>query len=178
MRDYVFGYASLVADPTGFAADLSRHRRAWTVSMDNARDVPGYKFYVDRESGERPAAYVTFLDLVADADASVNGMVLPIRDRASLDARERNYERRDVTDLLSERPPDGRVWAYFGTPEAHERHAAGIAAGRAVVQRAYLDGVRAGFARLGAGELDRFDGSTEPPGIPIRDLERVDLPPG
>ncbi len=43
----------------------------------------------------------------------------------------------------------GPVWAYTGLPEARERYARAAAAGAAVVSRAYLEGVRAGFARYG-----------------------------
>ena len=76
MRQFVFGYASLVEHlPDGFAADLKGHRRVWAVAMDNSRDLPGYKYYVDRHSGARPAVHVTFLDLEPDPATAVNGVV-------------------------------------------------------------------------------------------------------
>ncbi len=190
MRQFVFGYASLVDQlhtrPTreqrseGFVADLRGHRREWAVAMDNARDLPGYKYYVDPETRQRSPVYVTFLDLERDPHAAVNGIVFPLAgnaDLAALDARERNYTRRDVTAELSARV-DGRVWAYFGTQEARARHARAHARGTAVVSRAYHDLVRAGFAQLGPCELARFSASTAAPGCPIREIDRIELPPG
>jgi gamma-glutamylcyclotransferase (GGCT)/AIG2-like uncharacterized protein YtfP len=180
VNEFVFGYGSLVEalERGGSAAELRGHRRRWAVAMDNRQDLPGYKYYVDVPSGERPAVYVAFLDLTPDPSSSVNGIVFPVDDDAltSLDARERNYGRREVTRQVSP-PPGGRVWAYFGTPEAHERFQRGRSTGTAVVSRTYSDGVRAGFSQLGPDALPRFDASTDDPPVPIRDLRRIDLPP-
>ena len=146
--------------------------------MDNTRDLPGYKYFVDATTGERPAVFVAFIDLAADSQSSVNGVVFPVHDEAQLaqlDARERNYERREVTAQVHP-PITGTVWAYFGTAAARERFERGRAAGTAVVSRGYRDGVRGGYANLGAEELARFEASTDDPGLPIRDFKRVDLP--
>ena len=64
----------------------------------------------------------------------------------------------------------GPIWAYAGLPEARERYAAAAAAGRAVVARAYVDDVRAGFAAHGLA----FDTLPE---VPVMDLRRVEVPP-
>ena len=45
-----------------------------------------------------------------------------------------------------------------------------------MVSRDYLEKVHAGFRRLGPGEYDRFLASSELDGLPVWDLERVDLP--
>jgi gamma-glutamylcyclotransferase (GGCT)/AIG2-like uncharacterized protein YtfP len=147
--------------------------------MDNSRDIPGYKYYVDAVTGRRPAVFVAFVDLAPDPDAAVNGVVFPVEAGAlaALDARERNYERRDVTGLLSGPPGAGRAWAYFGRPDAHGRYERGLAQGSLVVSRAYRDEVRAGFAALGAAEEARFAASTDEPEAPIRDLKRIDVYP-
>jgi gamma-glutamylcyclotransferase (GGCT)/AIG2-like uncharacterized protein YtfP len=144
--------------------------------MDNSRDLPGYKYYVDADTGERPAVYVTYVDLAPDAGCAVNGIVFPVEAEAltELDRRERNYERREVTDATSA-AVDGRVWSYFGLSAAHERFESGRAAGTAVVSRAYRDGLHDGFAQLGREELARFAISTDDPGIPVVDLIRVEL---
>jgi hypothetical protein len=146
--------------------------------MENTRDLPAYKHYLDPETGERPAVYVAYLDLAPQPGDSVNGLVFPVETGGlkELDRRERNYERREVGDQINP-PPGGRVWAYFGSAAARERFERGRSGGTAVVDRAYLDGVRDGFARLGRLELERFDASTDPPPVPIRVLERVDTPP-
>jgi hypothetical protein len=127
--------------------------------MDNTRDLPGYKHYVDPASGERPAVMVAFLDLVPDPESAVNGVVFEVDDLAALDERERNYERREA------RPG---VWAYFGTEAARER----FERGPTVICRDYYEGVRESFDRL--GELARFESSTDTPSVPIRDLRRID----
>jgi gamma-glutamylcyclotransferase (GGCT)/AIG2-like uncharacterized protein YtfP len=127
--------------------------------MDNTRDLPGYKYYVDPETGERPAIYVAYVDLAPDPQSSVTGTVFPVDAPAleALDRRERNYERAEVT---VEPSPEGRVWAYFGTADARERFARGVATGTAVVDRSYYERLR----------------STQPPPVPIRTLTRIDTP--
>jgi hypothetical protein len=145
--------------------------------MDNSVDLPGYKHYVDPGSGERPAVFVTFLDLVeAGSDEAVNGVVFPVsaEELELLDARERNYERREVSDRVEGPPAGARVWAYVGSATARARFEAARSRGLAVVDRAYLDLVRAAFAALGDGALRRFDDSTDAPGVPLRTLRRVD----
>jgi gamma-glutamylcyclotransferase (GGCT)/AIG2-like uncharacterized protein YtfP len=141
--------------------------------MDNRRDLPGYKYYVDPQTGERPQVYVAFLDLVPDPRATVNGAVFPATgdQLAALDARERNYARREVTHQIDP-PAGGRAYAYFGTEDARRR----FDAGPTVVARGYLDLIHAGFERLGPGELAHFEASTDPPAVPIVLLERTDLP--
>jgi gamma-glutamylcyclotransferase (GGCT)/AIG2-like uncharacterized protein YtfP len=157
---FVFGYGSLVRSG-GSPARLEGHRRAWQVAMDNSVDLPGYKYYVDAHSGERPALFVTFVDLVPDPRSSVAGVVFPVDDGEleALDSRERNYERRDVTAVVNP-PVGGRIWAYFGTAEARKRYERGRSTNTAVVARDYWDAV-GGFS----GE----------PAPPIRDLRRIDL---
>jgi gamma-glutamylcyclotransferase (GGCT)/AIG2-like uncharacterized protein YtfP len=127
--------------------------------MDNTRDLPGYKYYVDPHTGERPAIYVTYVDLQPDPTSSVRGVIFPADAPTleALDRRERNYKRAEVT---VEPAPPGRVWAYFGTADARERFERGAAAGIAVVDREYYERVR----------------SVEPPPVPIRALTRIDIP--
>jgi hypothetical protein len=184
---FVFAYGSLVATPqaqalrraanaAGFVADLGGHRRAWTVAMDNAQHVPGYKRYVDPVTGEPPDACVAFLDVVQEPGSAVNGVCLAVTadTLARLDRRERNYERVDVTDLVAGAP--GSVWTYRGTAAGRARHAAGLRAGRLVVSRGYVDLVAAAFGALGAAELARYRTTTAAPGCVELDLIREDLP--
>jgi gamma-glutamylcyclotransferase (GGCT)/AIG2-like uncharacterized protein YtfP len=147
--------------------------------MDNSRDLPGYKYYVDAATGARPAVYVTYADLAPDPACAVNGVVFPVEADAlaALDERERNYERREVTGRLAATLPEARVWAYFGRPAARERFERGRAAGTAVVSRAYREGLRDGFAQLGGDELSQFEATTDDPGVPVLDLTRVELAP-
>ena len=178
---YVFAYGSLVGAGARAGGEVHRlpgTRRVLGVVMDNALDLPGYKWWRDPRDGSRPGVMVAFADLVGAPAAAppVNGLCLPVPDGAwpALDARERNYERVEVTDRL-EAPP-GRVWAYLGSPAGRERLARGLAERRAVVARAYVEGVQAGFRALGPAEHRAFVASTDLAGVPVLALERVDLP--
>ena len=108
--DWVFAYGSLLpaghaALPEGaVAADLRGWRRSWSVAMDNSVDLPDYKHYVAPD-GHRPDLMVCYLDIDERPDAVVNGVALKVGadELPALDARERNYERRDVAGQLSVR---------------------------------------------------------------------------
>ncbi|MDX6689336.1 MAG: hypothetical protein QOG15_793 [Solirubrobacteraceae bacterium] len=174
---YVFGYGSLVE---GHEAQVSCHldgyRRRWTVAMDNSVDLPGYKYYVDASTGERPDVFVAFLNLEPDPGTAVNGVAFPVGDAdlAALRDRERNYEARDVTASLHEDIGD-TVLAFVGRPDARERFARGAREGRAVVSAAYYEAVLGGVARLGDPALRAFRSSTDEPQCPLAALTRIDL---
>jgi hypothetical protein len=153
MRVLVFGYGSLVSH-RGTPARLRGYRRAWNVAMDNRVTIPGYKYYVDA-AGERPHVVVTFLNLVPGD--GVDGVVVE-GDPAELDARERQYERVDVTHAID---VPGPVFAYIGRAEAVARFETGLREGRAVAQRSYVEAVRH---------------IAPPPTFPVLDLTRVEVP--
>ncbi len=180
--EYVFAYGSLVRDLADGdqlarrAAHLRDHRRAWNVAMDNSVSMPGYKYYLDAEDCSRPEVFVTFLNLVPAPGDHVNGMLVPVsvEELVELDRRERNYTRREVTASI-EQATGGRVWSYFGKPEASQRFAAGQHAARAVIDESYLERVRAGFEALSDDALAEFERSTDPHGCRTLKLLRVDL---
>jgi hypothetical protein len=180
--DYVFAYGSLVRDLAGGeelalrGAYLRDHRRAWNLAMDNSVSLPGYKYYLDAGDSSRPEVFVTFLNLIAAPGGRVNGMLVPVsaEELLELDRRERNYTRREVTTSI-EPAAGGRVWSYFGKPEACRRFAAGLHAARAVVDESYLERVRTGFEALGDNALAEFELSTDPHGCRTLKLLRVDL---
>ena len=176
---YVFGYASLVRDDDGrgILARLPGYRRVWGVATDNLRAIPGYKMYLSRSDGSRPAVYVAFIDIEPDPASVVNGVVRPVSatELEQLDLRERNYDRVDVSGQIE--GFEGRVWTYSGSAEGRERLARGRAEGRAVVSRDYLEKVRAGFAALGDEHERAFAESSSLDDLPVLDLERLDLPP-
>jgi hypothetical protein len=186
--EYLFGYGALVSvlehrptrdpHPHGWVTDLPGHRRVWGVAMDNTRDLPGYKYFVDPRDGSRPAVFVAFLDIVEEPEGLVNGLLAPVgaEDLEALDARERNYRRTDISASFP--AVDGVVWTYTGLGESRDRMAHALAEHRARIARPYLDHVRGGFEELAAAELDRFDRGTEAPPCRVVDLERRDLPPG
>jgi gamma-glutamylcyclotransferase (GGCT)/AIG2-like uncharacterized protein YtfP len=176
---HVFGYASLLSDMRREGEELRvlrGYRRSWNVSTDNSLTIGRYKVYLDPATGEQPPVFVTFVNLVPDASCEVAGALFPVSEAAleALDLRERNYRRRDVREELDE-PVDGPVWCYFATPEAEARHRAGAAAGRTVVSRDYHERVRGGFAAAGPAALAAYERSTDPPGCPVVELERVDV---
>jgi hypothetical protein len=178
VKDYIFGYASLVAAPTVARAVLRDRRRVWGVAMDNAVEVPGYKVYA-LPDGTRPALAVAFLDLEEADGAEVEGALLTVDPAglAALDTRERQYERVDVTALVDPTPDDGPVWTYVGRAPGRARAAAGRGGTVTVaIQRAYVELVEAAFAVLGDDALARYRASTEPPPFPVLDLARIDLP--
>jgi hypothetical protein len=165
--EFVFGYGSLAGEHPGIVARLTGHRRTWGVAMDNSVDIAGYKHY-ETPDGGRPDVRVCFLDIEPDPSTTVNGVLLPVERPDELDARERNYVRQEMTELID--GAEGRVWAYVGSPEGRSRRRAG----RAVISRAYLEDVEAGFRRLGDDEHRAFLENTELGTLPVWDLTRVD----
>jgi hypothetical protein len=167
----VFGYASLV-DHGDRVALLPGYRCVWGVAMDNRDEIPGYKYYVDAQSGERPDVCVAFLDLTPDPSRQVAGVLFEASpaDLELLDRRERNYRREQVA--LADGV--GSAWAYFGLGRSRRRCVAALKSGAAVVDRNYYDAVREGFSRLGA--LARFEASAGEPPCPVVDLRRVEIP--
>ena len=116
--------------------------------------------------------FVAFLDIVADASATTGGALLAVDDAAlrTLDERERNYERIDVTTDVEGRPP-GTVWAYRGSAAGRARLARGVREGRAVVDVAYGRRSARGWPRSGVD-----DDGVDPASLPLMRLERVELP--
>ncbi len=176
--EHVFGYASLVGDwaGQGLPARLRGYRRRFGVATDNTVAIPGYKMYLRRSDGVRPAVFVAFVDIEPDPGTTVGGLARPVDDAELelLDSRERNYDRVDVTDRID--GVDGRVWTYRGKEEGRERLRRGRAEGRVVVSRDYIERVRAGFAALGAAQQRAFAESSDLDDLPVWDLERLDLP--
>ncbi len=176
MTDYVFGYASLVAlkDAGSLPGHLRGFRRRWGVAMNNWEGGEGVKHWLDRANGERPHIRVAYLDIYEHAGSAVNGLALPVdRERLrTLDARELNYERVDVTSSF-EPEVDGRVFAYVGLDAARERCWHGVAAGDIFASSDYAASVRLAFERLGPRALAEFDRTTDPLPFPERDLLRA-----
>lgn len=187
-RVFVFGYGALV-DPDELRATLARetigsdplplvglqgYRRAWSVAMDNRPEVTGSKYYLDPETGEQPPVFVTYLDVVRTGDAAVNGVLVPVdeRDLETLDRRERNYDRIEVTARITARVA-GTVWAYVGREEARHRFDRARDEDRAVINASYRSTVRAAFADRGEEALQTYVATTRSPEVPERPLRRI-----
>jgi len=175
-NQFIFAYGSLAGADGSPVRRMPGYRRVLGVAMDNRLDIPGYKFY-RRPDGSRPAVHVAFADLIAaPGGPPVNGVCRRVEraELVALDARERNYDRVDVSDRLED--PPGRTWAYEGSAAGRERLARGKASGDAVVAAAYLEVVEAAFLQaLGPAEWEAFRRSTDFGGVPVQVLQRVDL---
>lgn len=147
-------------------------RRAWGVGMDNAVDVPGYRRFLRADDGSRPDVVVAFADLLPETGAHADAVLLAVDAPALavLDARERNYERVDVTALVAGAPP-GVVWAYLGHAEGRARLRDAVAAGRAAAWAAYRTGIVAAYAARGLDVRPELDG------LPLLDLVEERIPP-
>jgi cation transport regulator ChaC len=193
---WVFGYGSLV-DLRRLAVFLGREltpediahghlqgfRRTWNVATDNRLDLPGYKMYLDPETGERPEVFVTFLNLrPVVSGEEVNGIALRVTERelARIRDREHNYRLAEVTDRW--RPEDsgrelpGRLVTSLGRPEAEARFREGRQTGRAVVRSHYRRLVHSAYGQRGRTWWEQYCSTTDAPGIAERALERVELP--
>ncbi len=116
--------------------------------------------------------FVAFLDIVPDAGATTGGALIAVDDGVlpTLDARERNYDRIDVTAHVDGAPP-GTVWAYRGSAEGRARLARGRRDGTAAVSADYLASVRAALAVLG------LEDDVDPGPLTLMTLDRVELAP-
>ena len=160
MTDFVFAYGSLLAFEHAGPCVLRDHQCGWDVAMDNRVTIPGYKFYVDPDTGERPPVYVTYLAIAPQPGGTVTGAAFAVDAAAlaALDRRERNYNRCEVTRLV-DADLSGRVWAYVGSAAGRARCAEARAAGAAVVAAEYLALVP----------------DVEAPDLPVRSLLRRDV---
>lgn len=190
MKSHIFGYGSLVdermlpayldepAMEAGYVCEgfLRGYRRAWNVAMDNSATIPGYKYYRDRHSHERPRCFVTFLNIYESDTTSVNGIAFEVHDTmlAELDKRERNYRRIEVTDRFEPRL-EGRVWTYIATDEGLARYEMGARDGTAVIDEEYITKIESAFCSRGEKFYEQYVESTDPPRVPRKCLERIDL---
>jgi len=181
-QQYVFGYGSLVTthkseNPEQELSFLNGYGRRWGVAMDNRADIPGYKYYRDSHTGERPDIFVAFLDIYPKTGARINGLVVPVSDDEliRLDRREQNYHRINVTDAI-EPEIEGILWTYIGKEGAHARYQLGLREGTCNINQKYEQMVRDGFAAYGKQALEDYDQSTEAHSLPALMLDLIKIP--
>ncbi len=178
MSAAVFAYGSLVAAAsaaealgrpvTPEPATLAGWMRGFTVVRDNRTSE---KTFARRDDGTIPD-WVLGLD-VAAADGSVNGALIAIGEAEldRLDRREIRYRRVEVGAAVAG-PAAGRfdrIYTYAARPEHH----APVPPAGAVIIAAYEATVKAAFAALGGGELDRYLATTSPCAAERIDAELV-----
>jgi cation transport regulator ChaC len=187
---WVFGYGSLVSPPS-IARTLERevvapgdrsiavlrgYGRRWNYGSLHLRA----RWELDGSSVE--SGIVVSLGL-ARADESCNGVVVRVSEGelGRLDWRERDYERTDVTSLVSLVSGAGagwsgqrRVFTYVPRPGAVARYERARDDGCAAVRRDYVELVRQAFGELGPEHLDEYERTTPEPDVPVLDLEVLD----
>jgi cation transport regulator ChaC len=181
----IFAYGSLVsaasaAETLGRAvapepATLAGWSRGFTVVRDNRASE---KTFARRDDGSVPD-WILGLD-VSSAGGTVNGALIAV-DEAELDRldlREIRYRRVEVGDAVVGDAAGrfDRVYAFAARPEHH----APVPPAGAVIIAAYEETVKAAFAGLGAGELERYRETTSPCAVERIDAELVAdrIPPG
>jgi hypothetical protein len=123
---------------------------------------------------------VVALGIVAAPNEWMNGILALVSstELARLDARERNYDRVDVTDVV--RVLDGdeavhkihRAALYVPRPGAISVYEKARAAGRAAIEQRYWDLVDHAFHDLAPGHGERYRAITPAPDVPILNVTR------
>ncbi|NET10514.1 MAG: gamma-glutamylcyclotransferase [Symploca sp. SIO2B6] len=183
----IFGYGSLVnvehlqndlgrtleAEKDFRFCQLQHFRRCWTVAMDNRINIPGYKYYVDVHTGQRPNGFVTFLNIRPCQGTSITGIVFKVstQELERLDQRERNYRKLDVTEHLDV-PVSEKVYAYVGLDESEKHYYEGVTQDSAIISKDYYELVYRAYESLGQETLTDYLNTTDAPDIPIVHLEK------
>lgn len=193
MKDkiYIFGYGSLVHPKKLFKflnnsscssrpyqlCRLQGYRRCWNVAMNNKVDIPGYKYYLNPQTTERPNLFVTFLNIRPSPKDYVNGLAFEVSqtELEKLNQREKNYQIIDVTAAIDS-PLAGRVFSYIGKSEARQRFDEGLQLSTSVINQVYLEAVLEAFSSHSPDFLAEYHLSTDKPEIPVVALEQVKLP--
>ncbi|HWL43475.1 MAG TPA: gamma-glutamylcyclotransferase family protein [Ilumatobacter sp.] len=177
---WIFGYGSLVS-PVSFGVTLGR---SLTVGEDFHNTVlDGYGRRWNYGSRYRTgwlngAEYsIVALGVVAAVGETVNGVIGWVTDEelVRLDAREVDYDRVDVTELIdSPAALDAPVETYVPRPESIVRYESARDAGTAAIEQRYWDLVAGAFAGFGRAARQRFLDTTPPPDVPVLELTRPD----
>lgn len=176
---WIFGYGSL-ASPVSFGLTLGR---PFTPGRDfHYGELGGFgrrwNYGVGHRTGWVGGREVTIvaLGLVASDGERANGVVGWVDDHelVRLDARERDYDRVDVTGRVDVEGGEvtGRIETYVPRPDAVARYEAARAAGAAAIEQRYWDLVSGAFAAFGAEPRQRYLATTPAPDVPVLEIER------
>jgi len=185
---WVFGYGSLVS-PTSLggtlgrtpvrgrdflAAEVQGWSRRWNYGI---RTQPGSLIGPDAQR----VSVLVALGVVEASEEWMNGVIALVHpeELRRLDARERNYDRVDVTDqirVLDDSPQTetiDRVVVYVPKVVAIDMYEEARVNGRAAIEQRYWDLVDGAFEALAPGHGDRYRATTPAPSVPVLNVSRV-----
>ncbi len=142
--------------------------------MDNSKEVPNYKYYINPTDLQQPDVFVTFLNVQESPDSSVKGILFEVSQEELLlfDQRERQYSRKDITTMLDIQI-DGTAWVYTGLPESMKRFEKAFEDNRAVISQAYQELVHSAYQSLSDDDLTAFKNSTINAGLSVMELKVI-----
>lgn len=184
---WVFGYGSLVS-PSSLGGTLGRTPRRGVDFI--AAECDGWErrwnYGMEVQPGTLVGGEVDRVDTLVALGitevegACMNGIITIVHadELPGLDARERNYDRVDVTDAvrLLEDAPDALVIdtivTYVPRQVALDRYLEARDRGRAGIERRYWNLVDGAFDVLLEGQGDRYRATTPAPDVPVVDANR------
>ena len=184
---WVFGYGSLVS-PTSLGGTLGRMPRRGVDFV--AAECDGWERRWNYGMQVQPGTLVgsevdrvdtlVALGITEVEGACMNGIIAVVHgeELPGLDARERNYDRVDVTDavrLLEDAPGApaiDTIVTYVPRQVALDRYLDARDRGRAGIERRYWTLVDGAFDVLLDGQGDRYRATTPAPDVPVVDANR------
>jgi cation transport regulator ChaC len=182
---YVFVYGSLVSRaslertlPRGlgpssgpFLAYLKGYRRMWNVGSKASDQAE--RRWLDSENDEFHGV-IASLGLMADEGSRCLGAVyrVPVMILGAFDARERDYDRIDVTGLVTWAGMDdaATVFTYVPKPGATSTLDEAIVHRTAVASTEYISSIEDAFRSFGAEYLDEYRNTTPAPAFRVEGL--------
>jgi len=184
---WVFSYGSLVS-PSSLGGTLGRTPRRGVDFI--AAECDGWErrwnYGMEVQPGTLVGSEVDRVDTLVALGitevegACMNGIITIVHagELPGLDARERNYDRVDVTDAvrLLEDAPDAlaidTIVTYVPRQVALDRYLEARDRGRAGIERRYWNLVDGAFDVLLEGQGDRYRATTPAPDVPVVDANR------